>query len=118
MEADRQKRLAANIRYLRAIYGYTQSEIADILHISRSTYALLENGKAVPSTDTIFALADFYQIQVELLMPSKANPAISQLAALSQKNKSVIKLINTYFQLSPHGRGRLIERAEALLEAE
>lgn len=118
MNLDRQKRLAANIRCLRTIYGYTQTEVADSLHICRSTYALFENGKTVPGTDTIFDLADFYQVRIEALLQSDADMALSQLMLSKKENGPILKLIDTYYRLSPHGQGKLMERAEMLLERE
>lgn len=118
MNLDRQKRLADNIRCLRTIYGYTQAEVADSLHICRSTYALFENGKTIPATDTLFALADFYQVKIETLLQSEASTAISQLMLPKQEKGSVLQLIDTYYRLSPHGQGKLMERAEVLLESE
>lgn len=118
MNLDRQKRLADNIRCLRTIYGYTQAEVADSLHICRSTYALFENGKTIPATDTLFALADFYQVKIETLLQSEASTAISQLMLPKQEKGPVLQLIDTYYRLSPHGQGKLMERAEVLLESE
>ena len=39
LNLDKQMRVAENIKYLRNVFGYTQTEIADALHICRSTYA-------------------------------------------------------------------------------
>ena len=37
-----QQCIANNLRYLRDYYDYTQEDVAALLHISRTTYGILE----------------------------------------------------------------------------
>ena len=42
MKIETQMQVAKNMRYLRNVFGYTQTEVADGIHMCRSTYALYE----------------------------------------------------------------------------
>ena len=41
-------------------------EIADYLHINRTTYTYYERGKTQPSYDTLKAIIDFYNFEIEI----------------------------------------------------
>lgn len=48
--------------------GLTQEEAADVIGMSRSGYINIENGKRNPSLRSAFKIADFYNINVRLLL--------------------------------------------------
>lgn len=118
MDIEMHKLVATNLRNLRNAFGYTQAEIADELHISRSTYTLYELGKKFPGADTLIDLASFYNIRLELLVDSHAGEYLHHLFSEDKCKRELFQLIETYYQLSPHAQGKLIERAEVLLEKE
>ncbi len=60
--------LAAKLKELRKVYGYTQDYVASALGIVRQTYSHYENGKRRPSPDVLFKLAGLYNISVDDLM--------------------------------------------------
>ena len=47
MNLETQQCIAENLKYLRNFYGYTQDQVADFLHVARSTYTLLESGRKI-----------------------------------------------------------------------
>lgn len=51
--------------------GYTQQQVADILHIGRSTLANYEMGRIEPNLETLARLADFYCVSVDWLLGTK-----------------------------------------------
>ena len=58
-----------NLVKLRVQSGRTQQQIADILQISRKTYAAWEEGRCSPSRwDTVISIATFYKISLDTLM--------------------------------------------------
>ena len=66
--------LAAKLKSLRLQAGYTQGNIAEILHISRSTYTYYELGKTSPDIATLNRIAKLYCISVQEFLddePSK-----------------------------------------------
>lgn len=56
------------IKEIRETYGYTQTEIAKILHCAEQTYSKYETGEIPIDTDTIMLLADFYHTSVDYLL--------------------------------------------------
>ena len=57
--------------FLRKKAGLTQEEIANIIHIERSTYAYYEIGKTTPSYKVIEALCNLYQVTADWLLFGK-----------------------------------------------
>ena len=60
--------LAAKLRRLRNGHSYTQTKMAEMLNISRQAYSNYENGKRVPDLDTLFRIADIYDVTLEQLI--------------------------------------------------
>lgn len=56
------------LRNLREYYGYNQADVAQILHISRSTYTYYESGKMQPKINTLIKLAVLYNISLNYLL--------------------------------------------------
>ncbi len=118
MDLNMQKKVAENMKQLRNVFGYTQSEIADELHICRSTYTLYELGKKLPNTDILVDLAAFYDVRLDLLLDADITKRIHYYFSQEKSSLQVAQLIRTYYMLSPPAQGRLLERAESLLENE
>ena len=67
MEPDNQiyyKALGKNISYYRKRAGYTQKDLADQLHLDRSTISKLETAGAGVSLHVVFAIAEYLRIPV------------------------------------------------------
>ena len=58
-------KFAKNARFLRHVNGYSQQEIAGLLHISRSAYFSLECGKTALSLEQVLTLSSFYGVNPE-----------------------------------------------------
>lgn len=62
MRTNHQNRfLKENLKALRDYCELTQQQIADVLHIDRSTYTYWELGKVSPSIHRVTELVAFYQ---------------------------------------------------------
>lgn len=118
MNLDVQMRIAENIRYLRNVFGYTQAEVSDGLHICRSTYALFEAGKKVPGADIILDLAEFYHVRVSTVLQTSNDQIIADALYTAESNEVLLSLVDAYHQLSPYSQGRLLERVLVMLEQE
>ncbi|MBR5315526.1 MAG: helix-turn-helix transcriptional regulator [Firmicutes bacterium] len=118
MDLEKQKAVASNMRHLRLVSGHTQAEIADALHICRTTYTLYELGKKIPTTDTLIDLASYYQIHLDLLLDVNAGKYISLFFSRERSQLELLQLIKTFHCLSPASQGKLMERAAVLLELE
>lgn len=84
---------------LRALRGEkTQQEIADVIGVAQSTYALYEKGDREPSLDAICKLADHYNVTTDYLLGTsdckKAdNQTVHDITGLSEDAIEVLKLI-------------------------
>ena len=56
------------IRNLRIDGGYTQKQIAEMLHIKQNTYSQYEIGVLNYPVDVLMKLADFYGVSVDYLL--------------------------------------------------
>ena len=118
MKLEMQMQVAENIKCLRNVFGYTQTEIADGIHICRSTYALYEVGKKVPGVDTILDLAAFYQVRVDTILQLESEKFVNEVIFSARCKDQIHLLIDVYHRLSPYSQGCLMERAQTLLEQE
>lgn len=64
--------LISNLKFYRQNSGFTQKQVADALHIERTTYTYYETGKTLPNVLTLKKLADMFNVPVDYLMPSEA----------------------------------------------
>lgn len=115
MELNAQLKLASSINELRRLKGYTQTYIADRLHMSRSTYALLESGKRHLSVDVLMDISDFYDVSLTALVSAEKKQLFNVMDYTDIYKMQLVKLVDIYHQLSPYMRGCLMERAEVLL---
>ena len=60
--------LAKNLKFLRNRTRLNQSEIADILHITRSEIGLWENGIREPGIEMIVSWADFFEVTLDQIV--------------------------------------------------
>ena len=65
MELDAKLLLGMRLRKFRKENGYSQSHIANVLGIERSTYTYYETGKTVPVIFDLMRLADLYDISMD-----------------------------------------------------
>ena len=59
------------LKYAREEAGYTQEQVANFLHISRTTLANYELGYRNPNLDTLALLCDFYCISADWLLGTR-----------------------------------------------
>ncbi len=59
---------SANLKALRSEHKVTQSQIALVLGIDRSTYAYYETGKCEPTLTTLIRIADYFQVSLDQLV--------------------------------------------------
>lgn len=68
MEMDAKLLLGTRLRKFRKENGYSQSHIANVLGIERSTYTYYETGKTVPVIFDLMRLADLYDTSMDDLL--------------------------------------------------
>ena len=60
--------LSENLVILRNLKGLTQEQVAEVVEISRQSYAKWEQGETVPDIEKCDRLASFYGIRLDALM--------------------------------------------------
>ena len=60
--------LRINLRNLREKKGYTQTRMAKLLGIGRSTYISYEKGKSEPSASVLLKIAHYHEVSVDGLL--------------------------------------------------
>ena len=66
--------LNKQIESLRRRMGWSQAELAQRLHISASTVGMYEQGRRVPSLDTLLAMSEEFGVTLDYLVTGKMCP--------------------------------------------
>ncbi len=70
-----------NIKKIRSVRGLTQSQLADIIDVSRAVISSYEEGRAEPKIETIIKTAEVFQVTVDALL--KKNITVNQLSGFT-----------------------------------
>jgi len=66
-------RVSENIRFLRRQHGWTQEQFAEKVGIKRSLVGAYEEGRADPRLNTLFSIAQVFDISVDILISENAS---------------------------------------------
>ena len=72
--------LAENLILLRNMKGMSQEQIAEVIGISRQSYAKWEQGETVPDIEKCDRLAKFYDITIDALLHQENTVGNTRLA--------------------------------------
>ena len=56
------------LKELRDEKKQTQTELAEILHVSQKTYSNYENGKRQPNIETLIDMANYFRVSIDYLV--------------------------------------------------
>lgn len=87
-------KLGTRLKELREKGGYSQQQLADYLHLSRSTIEMYEHGKRDPNTETKEAIADFFNVNMDYLFGRDGNSYNEFLNADEKRILSYYRLLN------------------------
>ena len=62
------KMLGNNIKELRKSKRMTQKDLAEVMNVSQQTVGAWETGRAIPGSDTLDILADFFDVSTDYLL--------------------------------------------------
>lgn len=65
--------LHIKLKKLRKNHGFTQKEVANALHIDRTTYSYYEHGKILPNIYTVARLSELYNVSCDYLIKNNVN---------------------------------------------
>jgi len=120
------------LKKLRKENGLTQQQVADFLHLDRSTYAYYESGRTKINIDILIRLSNFFQISLATLVGEEvpsgvlADSGLSADAALidesvtnfSQLSREEQYLVILYRSGTPEQRKQVLKQANKLTEPE
>lgn len=85
------------VRYLRLRAGMSQTDLANNLDIAKSTVSMWENGKREPNFETMEAIADYFNVDMDFLH-GREKPATNYDDGLKLLDMELAKLMR---DLSP-----------------
>jgi len=68
--------IGGNLRKVRSKKDFSQQEAADFLGVDRRTYIDWEDGKTDIKVSNILKLAEFFQVEVDELIPKKSGDIV------------------------------------------
>ena len=86
--------VADKIKFLREQIGFTQSDLAKRLGITRSSVNAWEMGISVPSTQYVVELANIFRVSTDYLLGMKTSAAVSVEGLTKEDVEMVYALIN------------------------
>ena len=119
------------LKTLRKENGLTQQQVADYLHLDRSSYAYYESGRTKINIDILIRLAQFFQISLAMLvgeeLPTQLRDGSSEenletalvnesVSRFSQLTRDEQYLVILYRSGTPEQRLDLLEQANTLTE--
>ena len=90
--------------------------MAEYIGLTRSSYAQYELGNRTPDAHTLYAIAKFYKISIDLLFEPDLSKFLSEMTYSQIDGDNSQLLIDNFRQLSPFNKGRLVEYSQKLLE--
>lgn len=115
---SRQAQIAENLRCLRTVFGYTQSDVAQAIHICRSTYVQYETGRKLPSTETMLALSHFYNISIDILLETGSRSFDSVLLHAGSAREARSRFLSVSCRLTEAQQKALLRMAKDLASQE
>ncbi len=88
--------ISDKIKMLREQYNYSQSDLAEKLHIARTSVLAWENQTSVPAMKHIIALAKLFRVSTDYLLEVE-NKRMLSLDGLNEEEINIICNLLNYF---------------------
>ncbi len=109
----------AYLSELRKLAGFTQKQLAAILHISESSLAHYEQGRAFPDIQTLIQLADYFKVNIDYLLGRcQCKIKYNDLNEIFSSDMSYSQLINIIATLPKRKKHYLYETIKILTESD
>ncbi len=92
--------LGKRIKELRKKFKYTQTELADIVGVTKSTIAAYENDTRQPSYEVLVKLSHVFKVTLDYLVLNKEQMANVCTEGLTEEQIGAIQTLITYFRHS------------------
>lgn len=100
-----QKRIGMRIREVRELSGMTQKDLADRIHVSRSSVESWECGQTYPSIDNCVALSETFHLSTDYFFAARPCKKVI-LDQFSERETQMIYEILAFFDEKKKGRKR------------
>ena len=91
--------LSDRLKKLRYLNHLNQADVAKLLSISRSAYAMYENNKRQIPYDSLIFLADYYKVSLDYLLERTDEPELSRKLTDTEK-----RLLKQFRQIDDRGQ--------------
>lgn len=88
------EKLGDRLKQLRAKKDITQGVVADVVGISRATYAHYEINKREPDFETLKKMADFFNVSTDYLLGHQVDRVDLQLSEVGEEVRALARNIN------------------------
>lgn len=106
--------IGEKIKNYRLANGMTQADLAERLQVAKSTISGYEKGYRSPMKNTLFQLADIFNVSIDdFFPPTPTKPAPGSAMANFDPGEAI--LLHNYSQLDKSAQNSLLETSEALL---
>lgn len=103
-------KIAQQLKALRKAAGYTQEDVSNTLHMTRSAYANYESGKRTPTLECIARLAALYSTSIDHICGYKPFDEIAAKARFTDTlTHDELRLIQLYRELSSRDKREILE---------
>ncbi len=104
---------ADTLKQLRESRGLTQRDLANQLQISKSAISMYENGEREPSFETLEAIADYFNVDMNMLIGNSKEDEIAKLRD-ELRTRPEMKIL---FDIARGASREDIEKAVKIIEA-
>ena len=108
---DYNMQIGQNLKKLREDKGYTQQQMADLMHTHRTGYSKMENGQQDISVDALVSVATHFGITVDDIINMK-NEIPKEVILEDKSNAEQLKLIQ---ELEPEDKSMVFKMIETFL---
>lgn len=107
-----------NIKLLRLIHGKNQTELSDLLGISRTAYHAIEIGKKIPEFDLVAILSDFYDVDMDYMVSFNIADQMLNMIKSDNEETKADRFLERYMDLSYRGKEHIKEEILKIREYE
>lgn len=113
----------AILAYLRKSKGLTQQELSKILGLSSSAVSMYENGNREPNFETLEAMADFFNVDMNYLISGLQSTALDSFVNDDPELTAYLEELRTrpemrmLFSVAKGASKADVEKAVAIIEA-
>lgn len=88
--------LSEHIKSLRISKKFTQSDLAELLQVTKSTISSYESGVRQPSYDVLIKISKIFHVSIDYLLGNSSNCTIDVTGLTDKQRNTVQEIIDLY----------------------